>query len=117
MNRNREIIGYIVLKNYMNKEEKIGHIVDLFTIDDPHIVSSLVKMSFGYFLRQNIFSVTGWFNPESLYSQYLKNEGFKEVGVGQNFGVRIFDGLAGEMASKTNSLQNWYLTMSDSDVF
>lgn len=112
-----QTLGYAVLKEYVRGDEKKGHIVDMLSVDDNDIIRMLVRHACAYFQSRQIADVSGWFPAASCYSRVMEEEGFKAENTGQNFGVRAFD-KAGSLARiVVGSLDNWYLTMGDSDVF
>jgi GNAT superfamily N-acetyltransferase len=110
------IAGYTVLKEYVRGDEKIGHIVDMLSVNRDDIIRMLVRHACAYFKSRQISDVSGWFPVNSRYCRVMEEEGFEEVRPGQNFGIRVFD-KAGSLAGTAGSMDNWYLTMGDSDVF
>ena len=64
--------------------------------------------------KNHLTKITLWTNGlESFYSQIIKM-GFKEIPMENNFVVKIFEE---NTLNELNCFENWYLTMSDSDVF
>jgi GNAT superfamily N-acetyltransferase len=111
-----QIAGYVVLKEYVRGDEKIGHIVDMLSVSSDDVIRMLVRHACTYFISRRISHVSGWFPVSSRYCRVMEEEGFEAVRPGQNFGVRMFD-KAGGLAGAVGLMDNWYLTMSDSDVF
>lgn len=117
MDKRDQVLGYIVLKLYIQSEIKKGHIVDLLSINDEEVIRTLVKKSYAYFRSKQIYNVSGWFSSDSQYYSVMKQEGFMEADDGQNFGLRVFDKDSNPELIKGHLLSDWHLTMGDSDVF
>ena len=116
-NQSRQMVGYAVLKEYIHSDAKKGHIVDMLSVNNDEVIRTLVRHSCAYFQSRQISDISGWFPADSRYRRVMEEEGFKAGKAGQNFGVRVFD-KAGSLTNIVGgSLNNWYLTMGDSDVF
>ena len=64
--------------------------------------------------KNHLTKITLWTNGlESFHSQITKM-GFKDIPMENNFVVKIFEENS---LTELNYFENWYLTMSDSDVF
>ena len=111
------ISGYVVLKLYQKEDEKVGHIVDILGINNS-IVKKLLQTSYDYFSRNKIKKISCWMQNSYPYSVLMKKEGFirKKADAETYFGVRIFD-KDNNFLKDVECFSNWYLTMSDSDVF
>ncbi len=113
LDKQGQMIGYAILKQYVNDAGKKGHIVDMLSINDEESIRILIRHSCAYFRNKQIADVSGWFPVKSQYRRILEEEGFKAEETGQNFGVSTFD----QAHNLVKSMENWYLTMGDSDVY
>jgi GNAT superfamily N-acetyltransferase len=111
-----QMTGYAVLKEYARGTEKKGHIVDMLAVDDE-IVRMLVRHSCAFFQSKQITYISAWFPASSRYRRVMEQEGFRAERPGQNFGVRVFDKAGSIAGIVEGSLDNWFLTMGDSDVY
>ena len=106
-----KLLGYFILKNYQNKK---CHIVDFLLENNSSIYTEMIYNTIDFCKKNNLTKITLWTNGlKSFYSQILKM-GFKEIPMENNFIIRI---LEKNTLNKLNYFENWYLTMSDSDVF
>ncbi len=107
-----KILGYAVIKTYDSNSERIGDIVDLIAIN-ASVLKQLIKFCFDLFQSKNVLKVNTWFSDNELMS-VLKEFNFEESGLYFHFIVKnnsekLNDGLL--------DFNNWYLTMSDIDIF
>ena len=104
-----EIQGYFVLKNYENKK---GHIVDFILINNNSI-SQMISKSIDFCKQNNLSQLTLWANPQSeLYRMCQKNNFYPQL-MPTFFIVNATTNLKPDILNYIN----WYITMSDSDVF
>jgi GNAT superfamily N-acetyltransferase len=116
---NGEALGYIILKIYSTGTETIGHIVDIFSANDNEIVKGLIRGAYNYFIGKGVSDISCWMQDNYFYADMLKEEGLvrKEIaGFYPYFGVKAL-GPADPLVSSLEHIENWYLTMGDSDVF
>jgi len=112
-----KILGYIVLKIYKRENEEIGHIVDVLGLNKS-IVEKLLQVSYCYFFENNVKKISCWMQDSYSYSVIMKKEGFirKDPNVETYFGVKILNERV-NFLKELEYFNNWYLTMSDSDIF
>ena len=111
-----DILGYIVLKIYVEGSTVRGHIVDLLTIPDEKVVKSLVERAYAYFTEKKVPDISLWMMEHSLYSRIFEKEGFARREGVTNFAVLLLDRRRTELLP-IEKPANWHLTMGDSDVF
>jgi len=111
-----EILGYLVLKLYTRGDGVKGHIVDMLCLNDRDIVESLLGYSYNFFIEKEIRNVSCWMPENSFYIPVLKEEGFVGHITETHFGLRILD-KQNNLLPKVRDINNWHLTMGDSDVF
>lgn len=116
VDKGTEILGYLVLKLYTRGDEVKGHIVDMLCLNDRDIVESLLGYSYNFFIGKEIRNVSCWMPENSFYISALKEEGFVGHITETHFGLRILD-KQNNLLPKVRDINNWHLTMSDSDVF
>lgn len=113
---NREILGYVILKIYAKGNKVEGHIVDMLSIDSRDIVVGLLRASYQCFTNNGVESLTCWVPGDCLYNEVLQEEGFMESESNTYFGARVFD-QDDKLLKKIGDINNWFLTMGDTDVF
>ena len=115
---NGKILGYVVLKNYRPEEGPVqGHIIDILSFPNEDVARILIEKSLAYFYEAGIGDVSCWLPENSLYGNVLKGLGASSDTTETNFGVRIFDGEIRILDGRVKDINNWYLTMGNSDVF
>jgi GNAT superfamily N-acetyltransferase len=113
--RKNEVLGYIVLKIYNANRVKGGHIVDILSAKENDVVRDLLVHSYGYFLQNSINYVSCWMQKGYFYNDIFEEEGFIRQEEETWFGHTLL--AKEEDISDTNTLNDWYLTMADSDVY
>ncbi len=110
------VLGYVVLKIYVQENITRGHIVDVLTVSDEEVVCLLLDNAYAHFLKNGVGDVSCWIPQNSFYADVLKEEGFVRKETDTYFGVRSFseDDILIESIGR---LSAWYITMGDSDVF
>jgi hypothetical protein len=107
-----KILGYTVIKIYNNNSVLIGDIVDIIAINEL-VLRQLVKYSFKVFQSKNVLSVNTWFCDNKLINIFnefnFKKNGLYFHFIVKNNSEKEKDGLM--------DFNNWYLTMSDIDIF
>lgn len=114
--KGNEVVGYVVLKIYARGDEAKGHIMDMLCINEKDVVKCLLRFSYDYFIKRGIRSLSCWMPDVSFYTQVLKEEGFARGEFETYFGVKTLD-KQDELLRNVEQLDNWHLTMCDSDVF
>lgn len=110
------VCGFVVLKLYKEDGEVTGHIIDAPIIDSPQAHWSLFAATNAYFEKEGASRVTCWFPDNSEISDTLRKTGFEKKTWPTFFGARIL-GLENEKADFMSKINNWWITMGDSDVF
>ena len=103
------ILGYVVLKIYQDKEEKIGHIIDI--VAKQEAIRDLIESSNKFFYKEGVRRMTCWAGPQ--YYQIMLENGFvsKPSTKETFFGAKSFD------PEYKIDLNKWQFTMGDSDNF
>ncbi len=109
-------IGYIVLKLHRKEKCFYGHIVDVLTVEEnaQSVFKALLEEAFKFFEWSKVDVVSCWMCPSNPYFEVLCSLGFGSKGFNTHFGYRR---ISGNIAEEIRRLENWYLTMADSDAF
>ena len=106
--------GYIVLKLFETGSEKVGFVVDFFTVNDEQIILSLLNEAILYFLKEKVDYIKCAILSNNKIYQVLIKQGFSSL-EGQNVVYEILDKTI-DMKFFSN-IENWFLTWGDSDLF
>ena len=108
--------GVLVLKNYYNGENLVGHIVYIKTLTINYdVVSSLVRKAFDYFEYIGALEVTIWKTNNNWIMRFLQENGFVLVDdYYTNFG---FKSIAMNNIDNIPGAEGWDISMSNSDAF
>jgi len=109
---NDNVLGYLVTKTYSIGSTLIGDIVDLLVVDE-NVLKELLNIAFSSFQIQNVLEVNTWFNDKELI-KVLEEFGFSKSNKSFHFIVKDNSEKNKEVLFNYN---NWYLTMSDIDLF
>lgn len=109
---NNKIKGYIVTKLYSDSGHSKGDIVDIL-VEDEIVLNELLSHTLYLLKDKGVSKVNTWFNDKNL-NHVLDRYGFKENGQVFHFIVR--DNREEKNESLYN-FDNWYVTMSDIDLF
>lgn len=104
--------AYFVFKKFGNEH---GHLVDYFGNITENIFKTMILFSLNLCKELNLkkFSLWASFSLDETISKICLPLGFSKNISDANFGVQLFDkSLEALMKQK-----NWYITMSDSDIF
>ncbi len=71
------LLGYIVLKMYVNTKESKGHIVDILSVRDRKVIKVLLDHSYSYFEKRNANTISCWVPRNTIYYDILLEEGFR----------------------------------------
>jgi len=109
--KNGEKVGYIVLKEGLWKNLKVGYIADIFTIDtgDQAVFNSLIYYAKNHFISKGFDMLSIWIQ-KGVYTDKLKSFGFRKF---RYMPVICYINKFGSDIISKNI--NWYFTMSDSD--
>lgn len=110
--KGNEFVGYYVLKNYQNEK---CHIVDFLVKNDVGIFESMIKHAIQFCKKNKIKKLTLWSNETLPLYKFLLKHNFYNIPTQTFFVIK-------SLSSKIHyheleKLNNWYLTMSDSDVY
>jgi len=106
------ILGYAVIKIYDKDLELIGDIVDIIAINEL-VLRELINSCFSLFQSKSVLKVNTWFFNNEFMS-VLKDFNFKKSGLYFYF---IVKNNSGKLKNDIFDFNNWYLTMSDIDIF
>jgi len=120
-NKNNKIIAYFVLKRYKDKQDnKIGHIVDFLIKADNNISKLKIFKLIDVFATNKFYRkckfLSFWIHDSLLHKYAKKQLGYKIIKKEPYFGYRIFNNNKQNL-KLLNSMKNWYITMSNNDVF
>lgn len=110
ISKNNNLIGYFVLKNFNGQK---AHLVDFLLLDIVSFEAMILK-SLSFCKENNLNNITFWLNKKNPLYKTLKKFPFSEIPMEIHFVVK-------SLISSTNkellNFDNWFITMSDSDVF
>lgn len=114
--REGQIVGYLVLKLYRKESVSYGHLIDLLTLkpDSEPITRALLAEACLFFRWAEVDTVSCWMCLGNPYMDTLLSLGFASTGFNTHFGYKF---IAENRIRPSLSLENWYLTMTDSDAF
>lgn len=110
-----ELTGYMVLKLFRKNNMLYGHIIDFHSLEDQfeETISSLLSEAIIFFKWANVSKVSLWLFPENDYQKLFSSFGFEYSGFNTHFGYRNINNSFNEI----NNINNWHLSMADSDAF
>ena len=107
-----KLLGYLVTKIYTGNGITTGDIVDILVVNET-VLKELLSFAFSIFKSKNVSSINTWFLDEELISV------FEEFGFYNN--GHYFHFIVKDNRHKKNEdlfkFDNWYITMSDIDLF
>ncbi|MCH7561818.1 MAG: hypothetical protein IIC67_10730, partial [Thaumarchaeota archaeon] len=109
--QNDHLVGYFVLKKYQNK----CHIVDYLTEDNEDFYNGILKQAISFCNHNKLDKLTLWSNKTLDFHKYLQKNGFSEYPMENYFIIKTLS--SAEEFKEILNYNNWYMTMSDSDVF
>jgi len=109
--QNGHLAGYFVLKKYQNK----CHIVDFLTEDNEDFYNGIIKQAISFCNHNKLDKLTLWSNRNLDFFKYLQKNGFSEYPMENYFIIKTLSNAEG--FKEILNFNNWYTTMSDSDVF
>lgn len=112
MENETKVLGYIVMKEFISSDTKIGDIVDVLALDED-IFLELIYQAIGLFKKKNIPVIKIWINDLN-YIDRLKGIGFYENNEKYHF---IVKNNSNKDIMEINDYFRWYITMSDIDIF
>lgn len=115
LEKENQIVGYIVTKHYSKSGLSYFHIVD-YVLKDPSYTGELLQSVLVCF-RKNIDIVSVWQGDKWFYNELMKL-GFQDAGFDTFLGVKFLDEKKCELIQDiVLDLKNWRLVMGDSDAF
>jgi hypothetical protein len=109
-------VGYVVLKTFKDpvSGNSFGDIVDLFWAEEnPDLIKEMVAFSLDYFHQLNIATTAIWLQTNTILDAVGLEAGFVRSNQ-----PRYFCGKAITEIGKVAELpENWFLNMSDSEVY
>jgi len=110
------VLGYMILKVYPTADEVEGHIIDMLCVEDSDMIMKLLDFCYGYFIEKGIKQLSCWMPEDSFYGRILRQVGFIRRETMTHFGLKVLD-TEDALLQPVEDINNWYLTMGDSDVF
>ena len=108
---NEKLVGYFVLKIFQNNK---CHIVDFLLDDDIECFNAIINQTIKFCKENNIQKLSLWANSTLQFTKYLSKIGFKNQPMETYFVTKIFSKYIDQ---DFLNFDNWYICMSDSDVF
>jgi hypothetical protein len=107
----KKIVGYFVISKYKNKCQ----IVDFLVEENEKYFAQIIKSSLEFCKDKKCENISLWINRKLIFFRFLKSVGFYEKSLEIYFCVKTLNNLD----DKINYLKfdNWFITMSDSDVY
>jgi len=106
-----KLVGYFILKKYLKK----CHIVDYIVENNEQYFASIIKTSLMFCKTRDCDKISLWTNRKSFFFEYLKTLGFNDNSIETYFVVKILNSNKHE--HDYMNFDNWFITMSDSDVY
>jgi len=107
--KNNEFCGYFILKNFNGIK---CHIVDFLIKDDIDYYNAMINYSKIFCQKLNISNLTFWTN-NNFFNNFLNQKKINVIPTQTYFVLKILN----NSYDNINNFKNWYITMSDSDVF
>ena len=119
-NKNEELVAYFVLKRYQDKEgNNYGHIVDFMIGPQKQIIKEdLFKLIENFSINNfenDCSKITFWIPEETLKRFVLLKLKYNLIKMETYFGYKAL--ISEEQLSSLKNFNNWYITMSNNDVF
>lgn len=109
---NGALRGYLILKLYHGETEARAHVMELLT-EDGEVSSALVQAARGYARENNARVLSVW-----LYDGHVDMPVFEKAGFQETSNVVWGGRLLGDRTlAGPEIIENWHMTMMDSDVF
>jgi len=115
--KNEEILGYIVLRFTIQKNLRLGYIVDILALPDKKaVVQSLIAKAVDHFIAENVDSIYCWMldNNSTTHTYYkiLRYNGF--IPVSSN--ILIARVNTSQISKESvEDFTKWYIALGDSD--
>lgn len=110
--RKGDLLGYAVTKTFKSNELLIGDLVDIIALD-TRAFSNLVNSICQDFKEKGVACVKTWMNDKK-YNEELDRIGFKKTDESFHFIVRA---NTDKVPTNIKDFNQWYITMSDIDIF
>lgn len=107
-----KLLGYLVTKIYVGSQMITGDIVDILVTNEV-VLKELLNFAFSLFQSQNVSSINTWFSDKKLIKIF---EEFGFLASGQYFHFIVRDNKY-KKNEELFDFDNWYITMSDIDLF
>jgi len=116
----KKIISFFILKKFRDKKgNTFGHIVDLLIGPiDKSIKKKVFKLIESYSLmefKEDCLKISFWMPDYDLRELALKKMNYKLIPIERKLAYYIYKNI--KELNILNSLKEWYITMSNSDVF
>ncbi len=113
-----ELVGYAVTGVKDEAGARVGHIVDLFAQDSPDVTAALVRRAVLDLLSRKADYALCWMLPDKAAFRALREAGFARNEAAFP-SVDIVFQISDPQVDKevAGDLNNWFLTMGDSDVY
>lgn len=117
--KDKKILGYIVLKNAEMFNLSLGLIVDVLTLAPDHVMDSLISKAIEHFKKQKVDVIGCLMLKQTPYFKTIKRAGFVSVPKALSrkefyFGVQVKPSVLPDEI--VNNPTNWFLTWADIDI-
>jgi hypothetical protein len=109
--KEKELAGYFILKNYLGKKCQI---IDFLATNNSDVYNTIINKSIEFAIENKLTEISLWAPKDISFYAHLKKIGFEERKMETYF---IIKNLNGNQDPYVENFKNWYITMSDSDVF
>lgn len=110
-----EVLGFAVLEiEQSNSAGKSAYVVDLFAIQDPRVLRSLLSGVVTYFRERGVVRITAWVAEESNLARVFKRAGF----ISRSDSISVVVHLLTDAPHNHVLLErsNWFITLGDRDI-
>ncbi len=113
------ILGYFVLKTYINKfNQKFGEIDDFFFLfENKDIFNATYDFIFNYFIEIKNDFISTWVGENNKFFNFLIEKGFEKQQMKTSWGFIILNKIDSYINDQILNINEWDLRMGDSDVF
>lgn len=111
-----DVLGYMVLKVFVEGKIRVGHIIDICISDEPQAALSLLEEAHAYFYERDVDVINTWVPSSNSVFDILKGRGYSVKNWNTYFGVKVIS-EEDELVPVVEQVSNWWFTMGDSDVF
>lgn len=106
-----KIVGYFIISKYKDKCQ----IVDFLVEENEKYFAHIIKLSLEFCNDKKCKKISLWANRKLMFFEFLNSLGFREIPIETYFCVKTLNDL--DVNVDYLEFDNWFITMSDSDVY